>query len=360
MSISFNEYFMFIPFILFLFSFWSVFFKLINSTNLINSELDKNRKIKNVNTPKQNYFFVLVEYYLLGTVTLFLMFFCIHGKNNISLFNHFVFTEFHVRIFLFFLTISFMFYFILYASIFDKVEYPLDFFFSLLNLLIFLPILFCVNNFFTFLFVLELISCFLFYMLSASKIWYKNIEDVKINIKNEKPQLYINMIFFQYWITFFSTIFIIYAILNIFYFFGTTEWCLFNFVNNMSNITTLNITKNNSFFISTVLIFSVFLKLGVSPIHLFKIETYKGIPYLSILFYTTYYFIIIFFMFLCLIDENFLSFINFYYYIFLLILFLGLVYVTTLLFDVNYLKAFFAYSTIINSLGFLVLFISRF
>lgn len=123
-----------------------------------------------MSTPKQNYFFVLIEYYLLGIVTLLLLFSCIHGKNNITLFNHLIFTEFHVRIFLLFLTISFMFYFILYASIFNKAEYPLDFFFSLLNLLIFLPILFCVNNFFTFLFVLELISCFLFYMLSASKI----------------------------------------------------------------------------------------------------------------------------------------------------------------------------------------------
>jgi len=360
MSISFSEYFIFLPILIFLFSFWVVFLKLINNVSLINTEIEKNKKVSNVDTPKQNYFFVLVEYYLMMVLILFFFFFFLHGRNSLVLSNHFIFTEFHIKIFLFFLLVAFSFYFVLRAVIFNKSEYPIDFFFSLLNLILFLPLLFCINNFFTFLFVLELISCFLFYKLAASKLWYKTTsEKILITTNNEKPNVYVNMIFFQYWITFFSTILIIYTMLNIFYLFGTTEWCLFNLVNNASTL--LQTTSNvDSFFLSTILMFSILLKLGIAPIHLFKVETYKGIPYLSILFYTTYYFIVIFFMFLCLLDENVISFLNAYYYLLLLVVLVGLVYITTLLFDVNYLKAFFAYSTVVNSLGFLVLFISRF
>lgn len=167
------------------------------------------------------------------------------------------------------------------------------------------------------------------------------------------------MIFFQYWITFFATVLLIYALLCMFYLFGTTEWAVFNLLHNTSSLLQYTST-NNSFFISFVLVFSILLKLGIAPIHLFKIETYKGIPYLSILFYTTYYFTIVFFMFLCLLDESVITLANTYYYLILFFISIGLIYIITLLFDVSYLKAFFAYSTVANSLGFLVLFLSRF
>ena len=171
--IGFGEYFIFIPILIFLFSFWTIFLKLINNNNLTNTSIEKNKRVPNVNTPKQNYFFVLVECYLVGTFFLFLFFWLLRGRNSSLLFNHFVFTEFHIRVFLFFLVMSFSFYFILRVTGFSKTDYPIDFFFSLLNMVVFLPLLFCVNNFFTFLFLLELVSCFSFYKLVASKIWYK-------------------------------------------------------------------------------------------------------------------------------------------------------------------------------------------
>lgn len=303
---------------------------------------------------------MLIEYYLVGVVFLFLFFFLLRGRNNLFLFNHFLFTEFHVKVFLFFLVVAFSFYFVLYATTSSKSEYPVDFFFSLLNLVLLLPFLFCTNNLFTFLFVLEVISCFLFYMLSASKLWYKGVkEKISVTTSNERPVLYVNMIFFQYWVTFFATVLLIYALLCLFYLFGTTEWSVFNILNNSSLLLKYTSTSD-SFFISFVLVLSILLKLGIAPVHLFKVETYKGVPYLSILFYTTYYFVVVFFMFLCLLDESIITFVSAYYYLFLFFVSLGLIYIITLLFDVNYLKAFFAYSTVANSLGFLVLFVSRF
>jgi len=107
-----------------------------------------------------------------------------------------------------------------------------------------------------------------------------------------------------------------------------------------------------------VFLLSIFFKLGVTPFHLFKIEVYKGIPFLSIFFYTTYYFVIFFIFFLYLLSDFLTFFIPQYFLFLTLLLFFGSLYTIVLLFDVSFLKAFFTYSTVINSIGFLVAFIS--
>ena len=165
------------------------------------------------------------------------------------------------------------------------------------------------------------------------------------------------MVFFQYWVTFFSTIFIVYFYINIFYIYGTSEWFMVQFLTNglvENSYTNSNLLR----LLLVVLLLSIFFKLGITPFHLFKIEVYKGIPFLSIFFYTTYYFVIFFIFFLYLLSDFLVFFIPQYFLLLTLLLLFGSVYVIVLLFDVSYIKAFFTYSTIINSIGFLVAFIS--
>lgn len=45
----------------------------------------------------------------------------------------------------------------------------------------------------------------------------------------------------------------------------------------------------------------MFFKIGFTPSHLFKIEVYKGIPFVSILFYTVYYFMSFFLYFVLIV-----------------------------------------------------------
>lgn len=139
--------------------------------------------------------------------------------------------------------------------------------------------------------------------------------------------------------------------------YGSTEWFLIQFLNS---IDTFNIQSNNNLLRVIIIVFllSVFFKLGLTPFHLFKVEVYKGLPYLSIFFYTTYYFSILFIYFLLLLLDNLYVFIPNYYLFLVFLLFTGSVYLISLLFDVNFLKAFFTYSTIINTIGFLMVFIS--
>lgn len=96
------------------------------------------------------------------------------------------------------------------------------------------------------------------------------------------------------------------------------------------------------------------MKIGLTPFHLFKIEVYKGLPLVSLVFYTTLYFYI-YFLYLIILLNYHLDFLKFFLNsIFYTIILLGTIYIIMLLFEVTSLKSFFAYSTIINSLLFFV------
>ena len=168
------------------------------------------------------------------------------------------------------------------------------------------------------------------------------------------PKFFLNMLFYQYWSTFFSSVLIFFAIINIFSVFNTTNWFLVDFLTKISF--QLNYFGNLNFLISVFipLFLGIFIKLGLTPMHLFKVEIYKGIPYITIFYYTTFFFLN-FFLFFGLIIIFFLKnlFLIWFYLIFFII-FIGMIYVLVLLFDVNFIKAFFAYSTIINILLFLI------
>jgi len=139
--------------------------------------------------------------------------------------------------------------------------------------------------------------------------------------------------------------------------YGTSDWFLIQFLKTTeyenSNTATVMLKM-----LLIIFLLSVFFKLGITPFHLFKVEVYKGIPYLSIFLYTTYYFVIFFLFFLFLLSDYLGAFTSQYYLFLILLLFAGSFYVIVLLFDVSFLKAFFTYSTIINTIGFFVVFLS--
>ena len=140
--------------------------------------------------------------------------------------------------------------------------------------------------------------------------------------------------------------------------YGTSDWFLIQFFsstdfeNSHQNELTIR-------FLIIVFIGGIFFKLGITPFHLFKIEVYKGVPYLSIFFYTTYYFIVFFIFFLYLMSDFLAFFINQYFIFLLFSLFFGSFYVIFLLFDVSFLKVFFTYSTVINTIAFFIAFVAN-
>ena len=118
---------------------------------------------------------------------------------------------------------SFILVYFLRSNSSNKINYNNDFFFSILNISNFLPLIFFSNNMFSFIFLLELNSCLVFYKLIVSKLWYKSNDINQLNIKKILPKGYVNLIFFQYWITFFSSIFLFFSYINIAFLLGTSD-----------------------------------------------------------------------------------------------------------------------------------------
>ena len=351
-SLAFNDFYFFLNTIILLSFLWLFFFKL-------NTNLQKiTNSISTIGILKINPNGTLINFYLFLVLYIYMNVYTIRGKNDIVWFSHFNLNNFTTNLFYLFTFISFTIYFILKTTTTKaNLVKSIDYIFAINNLILLLPYLFFVNTVFTFLFLLELVSVILLYKLISSKIWFKNDKNTK-NINNNIPQNYINMVFFQYWVTFFSTIFIVYFYVNIFYIYGTTEWSILNILTNLNTQTTYTNNSLIRFFIF-VFIFGIFFKLGITPFHLFKIEVYKGLPFLSIFFYTTYYFVVFFIFFIFLLSDLLVFFVNQYFLFLTLILFFGCIYVAVLLFDVSFLKAFFTYSTVINTIGFMTLFIAN-
>jgi len=352
---NFNNFYIILPNILLFSLSWVVFFKINNSSFYKNTYKGVN---KNVNLIKRQHFFLLIKLNYLVIFLLILFFMTLHGSCNSFWWNHLAINNLNTFMMFLSYVFSFILVYFLRSNSSNKINYNNDFFFSILNISNFLPLIFFSNNMFSFIFLLELNSCLVFYKLIVSKLWYKSNDINQLNIKKILPKGYVNLIFFQYWITFFSSIFLFFSYINIAFLLGTSDWDLLNFLIITEN--NINYFNNNILFVFIVFtfFFGLILKTGLTPFHLFKIEVYKNIPFLSILFYTTYYFFSFFLFFIYfLIKLGFYLFI-YWWLFFTIILLVGSLYVISLLFDVNFLKAFFAYSTVVNTLNFFVVLVA--
>lgn len=347
-----SEYIIFLPIILNLFTYWTIFFK--NNLSSINKKnnWDKSISIKNI-IIKQNPSF-MIRLNILFNFMMFLYLYTFNGFSNTFWWSHFKINNYSLYMYVLIILFNNYFLYVSDKHIKNNNNYSIDYTFSLINITLFIPLIFLSNSLFTFFFLIELVSCSIFYKFIVSKISFKN-NNYKDNYFSIFSKNYLNVLFYQYWSSFFSSVMIIFSILFFFSLTGTTEWSVMNFIINSNN--QLNYLNNKIIilFINIVLIIGFIIKLGIAPIQLYKIEVYKGLPFLSIFFYTTFYFLV-FFLFFSLIFIYYLSSLNYYFWIILLIIsIIGLFYILSIIFDINLFKAFLAYSTIINSISFILL-----
>jgi NADH:ubiquinone oxidoreductase subunit 2 (subunit N) len=324
--------------------------------NASNVDILKNSKVlKKFNSQ------LLLNYSVVMLILFFISIFFQKGVVDSFWWNHLYITNFNHNILLFVLFISVVIHLIVVNININNNVNNIDYYFSILNISIAIPLIFLSNSLYNFIFVLEMISILIFYKFSVSKFWYRNPNDAwnKRNLMDRLvSRFYLNVLFYQYWVNFFSSVLIILSILNIMYSFGSTEWVFLNLINKINNTIFYFNSIESNFVLWIVLFFGLFFKIGISPIHLFKIEIYKGIPFISIFFYTTFYFTAYFIFFSILMYQHINSFKSFFILPVTLFVILGIIYVISLLFDTNFTKAFFAYSTIANSLSFICLLLS--
>ena len=265
--------------------------------------------------------------------------------------NHFKLSNFNLPIVLIFLLMNLLYLLVCRVIKVNEGLYKSDFFFAILNLSILLPALLFVNNLFTFFFFLELNSSIIIYKFITTNCWKSKMNNLFYN--KMLPQNYTNMLFFQYWSAFFSSVLFVYVIITYIFIYGDISWFYINYLNYISNYNYTYIPFIKLIVLNFVLIFSFFIKIGMTPLHLYKIEIYKGLSYIAIFFYTTFYFLIFFSFFLIMLTNYLSSIVFIYWYFFIIFIFFGSLYSINLFFNINLIKNFFAYSTIINSLGFL-------
>lgn len=296
---------------------------------------------------------IIIYFNLFTLIPLFL--FILYLKNYEMNFwwNHFYISNLNLNLSIIIFFFLFFFQFLILKNFILINSVKSDFFFSFLFLFSISTYIYYCNNFFSFLFFLEITSLTVFFNFISSKIWtnssYNNINLKKVNSFRK----YLNLIFFQFWSSFFSTVILFFFFLFLILNFGTTEWIILNYFFNLKLSLFSFYSNFIFFFFFSFFIISFFLKLGITPIHLYKIEIYKGLPFISIFFYATIFFFIYFIYFVFLIYFYLFSF---YWYFFFIITFISIFsffFLLIQMFDINLSKSFFAYSTIANSLLFL-------
>ncbi len=242
------------------------------------------------------------------------------------------------------------FIFIFFKSlIFKKIIFlNLDFLFSTSLICFLAPYIFFQNNLISLFLFLELLNILFFFNF----VTYTSQSNKKLNLKNNY-NYFLNLVFFQFWISFFSSIILLWCILNILLYLGTTEFFYINYLIHNLQFFNFNI-------IAHLFIFSILLKIGIAPLHFLKIELYKNLSYLNIYLFSCFYFI---------------YFINFFYFffvfklpiffsisIFIIIFVLIIAFYTFFFFflEVTNFKTFFAFSTVLNFINVVSLIINTF
>lgn len=347
-----SEYIFFIPILTNFFNIWHIFFK--NNISLINrkNSWDNSISIKNI-IVKQNPSFI-IKFNLLVNI-LFLFYLYTYNGYAISFWwAHFKINNY--ALYLYSIVLIFSSYFLYVSEKHIKINnnYSIDYIFAILNITLFIPFIFLANTLFTFFFIIELVSCSIFYKFVVSKLSF-NSKNYKDNFFSIFSKNYLNVLFYQYWSSFFSSVLIISTIYYMYVVTGTTEWLVFNFVLNTNK--QICYFSNDIFLIllTITLLIGFIIKLGIAPIQLYKVEIYKGLPFLSIFFYTAFYFLV-FFLYFSMLIIYFLSALHNYIWIILAIIsIIGIIYIISIIFDINMFKAFLAYSTIINSISFILI-----
>ena len=339
-TLQFNDYYILLIFLINCYSTWRLFF-LYNSYDCSQHVLPTDlRKIKQVKKKPLVLNFLVFDWNL--TILTLLTFFTFRGVTSSFWWNHFYLSSAACYCAYFLVSAKLVMLACCFLNVFSASKLSKDFFFAFSNISNFIPLLFFVANVFSFVIVLELCSISFYYKFITTQSKATTINGTKSHKKPNTP--FFNLIFFQYWASFFSSIFFFFFLGWLFYVCLTSDYSLISIIFNKLAVKGVLFEPMILF----VFVFAFLFKLGLAPVHLFKLEVYKGLPLQSILFYTTFYFWGFYAAFIWFF-INVLQFVaNEWWIAISLLLLAGGVYSLSLFFNVLAVKAFFAYSTIFN------------
>lgn len=273
--------------------------------------------------------------------------------------SHILVTEFSLNVTNIIIIFAILVFYIIYNLSISRLYFSIDFLYATALIFLSITLLFVSNTFITFYFFLELSVCLTFFKFAVSRFWFRNPSKCYSRHSLEKfsdatPKAHINVLFFQYWISFFSSVLLLFFFINLEFYFSSTEWTFLNLSLFFFELPV------DFYFYFFLFIIGFFLKIGLTPFHLYKLEVYKGLPFITIFIYTIIFFLGYFLYFSIILLFNLNKFFVYYWIALIILLFIGVFYVLALLFDINFIKNFFAYSTIINIITLLCIILSAF
>jgi hypothetical protein len=273
----------------------------------------------------------------------------------VSWFSHIFFSYFHYKLF-YFLLIIFSFMLILYHSFFYFSSREIyDFFIVIYHLFLWSIFLFSANSVLTIIFFIEILSTMVFLLIVTSNfstVYFYNNLNLNLHTYFHKtlPSTHVNSLIFFFWTS-------LIASLNLFLFLILFYTQFLTFDLNLIEFLYFNFTTLNNFndLISAMLIwfnllFCIFLKCGLVPFFFWKPTFFRGISIHGLSFYILFYYFVILLFFVNLLSNSLNSLFHSFILVNILIFILGFLILILILCESYYLKTFFAFSSILNSL----------
>jgi len=298
-----------------------------------------------------DFFWILAPYFFL----LFVINSSWSSNSLLIWFGNLCFSAFQYKFF-FLILFCFFLIFLSYSTVFyytSKDNY--DYLITFIHFFLWLFLIFFSNNLFTVVFFIEILSTLVFLLIVSSTFsttyFYNNLNlNLSNYFSNTMPFFFIQTLIFFFWISLLASLNLFFSITLIYLNFYTLDWYFLE----ATFLFFLNFSTLNDYYTAVVLwfnfIFSLFLKSGMAPFYFWKPAFFKGLSFHSLYFYIFifYFFIFLFFIQLLIVNLNDLFF--FFVNINIFIITIGFIFLLFFLCEAYYLKAFFALSSILNSL----------
>lgn len=291
-------------------------------------------------------------------VTLFLIFvinLTWSGPSVAAWYNHFIFSELQHRISYFVLLVFVLVLQIHLTSFVFNNKYVYDYLIVIVNSLVWVTYIFYSNNLFTTVFLVEMLSLLtlLNFVTSSLHVTHfyapTSLENSKYFAKST-PQPFLTSLLFLFWTTLVASLLLFLATI-LFY----THLLTFDFLHLESallyTLSTASLYEILTVMtLSSVLFLALFLKCGVAPLFFWKPTFFKGSSLSFISFYTTfvYFFFLLYLTYLLVVLLNDFVYLNrMFLTLFILV---GTSTLISTLLESQYVKAFVAMSSILNTL----------
>jgi hypothetical protein len=293
---------------------------------------------------------------LLASVTLFcLINFAWTGPTILVWFGHLVVGSLQYKVF-YWLILWFVLVWVVYSTTFyftsnEVYDYSLVTYFFILWILL----LFHSTNLFSFIFFIEILSTLVLLLLitsTFSSLYFYSSTTLANHsyFQNSLPFAFLQTLLFFFWVSLVSSLNLFLFLLLFYVKIVTFDWFSIEFIFQY----VVGIGTLKDFFYIALAWFNflvcIFLKCGMAPFYFWKPTFFKGIPLHALFFYIFFYyfFLLLFFTYTLLVLLNEVFYFNIF--VNLVLVSIGLVLTTFILLESYYLKAFFAMSSILNTL----------